>query len=322
MNFLEFVGKFHPLLVHLPIGFVTLALVLSLALKKGNEELISLIFRLAFLVAVLSILTGLAIPKEGEYDESLINWHLGSAVIFTFLVGIVGWMKNLQIKNFALAGAGIFMVIAGHGGGSLTHGSDHFNLFQKHEKELDIHPVVATRCVSCHNADRKKGGLRLDVAEIDEKIIGEIQRRIELPINHIEHMPPKGKRQLTEEELESLRNWDKPLPELPSVSPEDILALGHSHIKYIPKDQSGRYFHIELKSDFEGFSENFQVIADHILGIQADGIQLKSKDCEVILQLKNLKRFNCMDCKLEATCQEQLEKMSRLEILNLYSRKS
>jgi uncharacterized membrane protein len=317
MNFLEFVGKFHPLLVHLPIGFVALAFVLSLLLKKGNEELISLIFRLAFLVAVMSILTGLAIPKEGEYDENLINRHLWSGVIFTLLIGLVGWLKNLQIKNIALAGAGIFMVIAGHGGGSLTHGSDHFNFFRKDEKELDIHPVVATHCMTCHNADRKKGGLRLDVAEIDEKIVGEIQRRIELPLNHKEHMPPKGKRQLNEEELESLRNWDKPLPELPSVSPEDILALGHSHIKYIPKDQGGNYFHIELKSDFEGFSENFQVIAEHILGIQADGIQLKQEDCQVILELNNLKKFYCKECKIDFECFENLKNKKGLIFVGL-----
>jgi uncharacterized membrane protein len=307
MNFAELVGKFHPLLVHLPIGFVTLGMVLFLVLKKGNEELISLIFKLAFWVAVMSILTGLAIPKEGEYDESLINWHLWSAVIFTLLVGLVGW----RFRKWAMIGSGIFMLVAGHGGGSLTHGSDHFNFFQKDEKELDIHPVVATHCVNCHNADRKKGGLRLDVAEIDEKIVGEIQRRIELPLGHKEHMPPKGKKQLTEDELESLRNWDMPLPELPSVSPEDILALGHSQIKYIPKDQGGSYFHIEIKSDFQGFPENFKIIEEHILGIQAEGIPLKPKDCEVILNLKNLRRFNCIDCKLDALCQETLEKMAQ-----------
>jgi hypothetical protein len=307
MNFAEFVGKFHPLLVHLPIGFVTLALVLSLVLKKANEELISLIFKLAFLVAVMSILTGLAIPKEGEYDESLINWHLWSAVIFTLLVGITGW----GFRKWAMVGSGIFMLIAGHGGGSLTHGSDYLIFWKGKEENLDIHPVLASHCVSCHNADRKKGELRLDVGEIDEKIVGEIQRRIELPLNHKEHMPPKGKKQLTEDELESLKKWQMPLPELPSVSPEDILALGHSQIKYIPKNQGGNYFHIELNADFEEFPNNFQVIAEHILGIQAEGIPLRSEACEVILNLKNLRRFSCIDCKLDASCQETLEKMAQ-----------
>ena len=82
----------------------------------------------------------------------------------------------------------------------------------------DIEPVLRARCVACHGADKKRGGLRLDRRELAEQggesglaILGgalvdnELFRRIS-STNDLERMPPEGP-PLTEDELAVFRSW-------------------------------------------------------------------------------------------------------------------
>jgi hypothetical protein len=82
-----------------------------------------------------------------------------------------------------------------------------------------IKPVIAVHCAKCHDAEKQKGGLRLDVEEAarrggesgDPAIIpghssrSEIMRRI-TSSDEDERMPPKGPR-LKGEEVELIRRW-------------------------------------------------------------------------------------------------------------------
>lgn len=89
----------------------------------------------------------------------------------------------------------------------------------------DIKPLLSDRCYQCHGPDggSRKAGFRLDdpasaLAEADsglEPIVpgdpdeSELLRRILLPANDIDHMPPRNahKPSLTPEEIEKIRTW-------------------------------------------------------------------------------------------------------------------
>ncbi|MEM7011674.1 MAG: PSD1 and planctomycete cytochrome C domain-containing protein [Verrucomicrobiota bacterium] len=84
----------------------------------------------------------------------------------------------------------------------------------------DIAPIFEFKCVSCHNADKDKGGLRMDTHEWLMKggdsgsaIAGNsadslIFERVTLPHDDIDLMPPEGDGEpLTEKELASLKAW-------------------------------------------------------------------------------------------------------------------
>lgn len=89
----------------------------------------------------------------------------------------------------------------------------------------DIKPLLSDRCYQCHGPDSgsRKAGFRLDdqqsaFGEADsglEPIIpgdpdeSELLRRILLPTDDIDHMPPKSahKASLTAEEIEKIRSW-------------------------------------------------------------------------------------------------------------------
>ena len=90
---IEFVGHFHPLLVHLPIGILFIALLLQL-LSSSNKyasfaPAISFILLFGSITAFASCITGFLLSISDDYNESMVNWHMwmGIAVaIFSLLM--------------------------------------------------------------------------------------------------------------------------------------------------------------------------------------------------------------------------------------------
>ncbi|MHA8061958.1 c-type cytochrome domain-containing protein [Aquirufa beregesia] len=85
-----------------------------------------------------------------------------------------------------------------------------------------IQPTLKQKCWSCHNAEKQKGKLRMDSPEYFLKggangvilLAGkpeesDLIKRILLDPSHEDHMPPKGKVNLTEDEIILLQWWVK-----------------------------------------------------------------------------------------------------------------
>lgn len=101
-----------------------------------------------------------------------------------------------------------------------------------------IMPAFDRTCVSCHNPNKTKGGLRMDGYEhllvggdsgpsivAGDAANSELYRRITLPHDDEEFMPTDGKKPLTAEETEWIKQWinagaspDAPLAALPGVT--------------------------------------------------------------------------------------------------------
>jgi len=240
---LEFLGKLHPLFVHLPIGFLILLGILEwLARRPAGKALAPanrLILIFSIPVSIASVVCGWLLAEDGGYDATNLFWHrwLGVGVaVATVILWIIrqrGWMTAYRRSLF---GTLILLTAASHFGGSLTHGSDFLSWPKKRaapakplgEVELlgqpvyasVIHPIFDKYCVSCHGADKSKGGLRMDtVAHLmqggdsgslfeppgaEKSLLG---ARLSLPLDDDDHMPPDGKPQLSEVQLAVVRWW-------------------------------------------------------------------------------------------------------------------
>ncbi len=197
----QFLGRFHPLVVHLPIGFLILSFLfecLSFFPKyKKLREAVYLSLMLGFFAAVLACITGYLLRQEGGYDEAVADVHqvLGIATaIFSFLLLVVLKFSKTIVaekrkrKKFRLAlfvPLILLLSFTGHWGGSLTHGEDFLSLQLPTEVEKNplasiktktaqdsaifyrdvIQPLLEARCYSCHSAKKQKGQLRLDAPE-------------------------------------------------------------------------------------------------------------------------------------------------------------
>ncbi len=242
-TFLSWTGHFHPLLLHLPLGFASFSIILWLFKKNFSgssfNEIYELTLSLSAVSSVFTALLGLFLSKGQDYDAVMLRNHLWSGVALSFFTWFSWWaFTNLEkvkpywtyLQVFGLA----LMSFAGHAGGSLTHGADYLNFPDKIEIEEDVQavitdstayfqlavrPILEKKCVSCHKKDKAKGDLILasnpnttsDVwvskhANFNE-MLAEMAQRIDLPITDKEHMPPRGKEPLEPQEIVILRNW-------------------------------------------------------------------------------------------------------------------
>jgi uncharacterized membrane protein/mono/diheme cytochrome c family protein len=193
LNITEFIGHFHPVLVHLPIGILLFALALQWlsGIKRYNplRPAVSIAYLFGFLGAVLSCITGLSLADNGGYDEDTLSLHkwMGISVASLSLVGYLISKKNVSniIKTVAALVVFVLLNITGHLGGTLTHGEGYLtngwsksssdtvainkkiiaNVQEAKAYEDVVTPILQNKCYNCHNATRQKGGLRLDGKE-------------------------------------------------------------------------------------------------------------------------------------------------------------
>ncbi|WP_420602749.1 c-type cytochrome domain-containing protein [Flagellimonas sp.] len=195
-DFLIFLGRIHPLVVHLPIGFLLLAALVELVVKKPKfrplKNYTHYLWALGSISALFAVLFGYFLSLSGDYNESTLFWHkwLGIAVFLFSLVCYFVSKKQWRLPFYGrpiLISLVVFTIFyTGHLGGNLTHGSTYLleyapnvvrNLAGMPDKAIPrekvtvldsadvyldlISPILDRRCLSCHNDDKKKGDLNL-----------------------------------------------------------------------------------------------------------------------------------------------------------------
>ena len=195
-DLLILLGRFHPLIIHLPIGFIVLGVLIELNKKnlKWSKDALQFIFFWASLSGIFSIITGyLQYQKEGYLWET-IQGHLIAGVLavilsFTFYLYL---KRNFDFKSIKTrlftVGHVLLLTITGHLGGNITHGEEHlkepFNNLMGISSSIDqdidknyedfaekpvfsglIQPLLDDKCVKCHNDKKSKGGLKMHTIE-------------------------------------------------------------------------------------------------------------------------------------------------------------
>ena len=98
----SFFGRFHPLVVHLPIGFILLAVILEIyaGYKKINisVRVISFCWFLGFISSLFAALFGWLLASNGYYIEENIYIHRWSGILIVFL-SLIGWGIKARIIN-------------------------------------------------------------------------------------------------------------------------------------------------------------------------------------------------------------------------------
>lgn len=186
----EFIGRFHPLLVHLPIGILLIALLLQWLSQKKEYAIahgvLKLLWGLGAAFALISCITGYLLSVHDEYDDTAVALHmwcgLAVAAVSLLLFAKVVARQNDTVYKIG-AGALLLLITAtGHFGGSLTHGSDYLfsaltadssgnsngtikpiaNVQEAQVYADIVKPIFQTKCYNCHGPQKQKGGLRLD----------------------------------------------------------------------------------------------------------------------------------------------------------------
>ena len=244
-DWLQFLGRFHPLLVHLPIGLIVLLPLLEFAgtRRQSLREAAGFVLQISLATCVLAIIFGLLLAYgSGEIGTTVTRHMRGGIVLAIELLLCLAvrrsWLTAQPRLYFTLLTA-VLITLAwtAHHGGSLTHGSDYLTRYMpltlkrfvapsavsSHPNSFfarHVYTVLDTKCVTCHGTNKEQGGLRLDSYESlmaggkDGIVIAPrnpdgslLLKKVTLPPNDPHFMPAEGRPPLTPDEIVRIRAW-------------------------------------------------------------------------------------------------------------------
>jgi uncharacterized membrane protein len=124
----QFVGRFHPLVVHLPIAFLLLVPLLECvcAVRRWNRvrESADFVLTLTVISAFVAAFLGWLLARSGGYEGQLVTSHMwgGFSVAFAVLLCFVLRAWDKRVYGAALLLTLILLAWTADKGGKLTHG--------------------------------------------------------------------------------------------------------------------------------------------------------------------------------------------------------
>lgn len=377
-NLITWLGRLHPLVLHFPIVLLLMAAIIGLLGKKVPQLWIAL----AALSALITAITGFFLGAGPKGD--LVLWHQWMGAGLAFLAGIWYWIGANPLKRIYLVKPIQVLLIAltlftGHYGGMLTHGEDFLDL-PRNEKmgkipddpliyEHIVHRVLDVNCIGCHNPNKKKGELLM--TGIPELLVGgangaaiargepgnsELIKRLRLPPEHKDHMPPEGKRPLSENEIQILERWI-------ALGASDTLRLSHLDndeslhglVKTMmePKESDKwKSFPLVADSVLQNLSSDYRSVkrvaansqalsvsvfsppqydlelvlalrrvADNIVQLDLSGLPLGDKEMEIVGMCKNLEWLELDRTQITDAEFSKLKGLAKLSVLKAYDTK-
>jgi uncharacterized membrane protein len=184
-----FSGRLHPLVVHLPIGFLLLATIFELASYREKyahlKASVSFILLLGFISAVLACVFGYILSLSGDYETTALNDHKNSGIILALFSGVLYLISDQTFKKLPVIKRSFFTVLCllivgllsytGHQGGTLTHGAEYLSIEVLNQQERIkptsveqamifedvVQPILIQRCSQCHRDGKMKGELSM-----------------------------------------------------------------------------------------------------------------------------------------------------------------
>ena len=278
---LQSMGRMHPLLLHLPIGLLVISFILWIGKKSIDavsfQKIFILVLQVTAFTAALTALMGFFLSREGGYDEGILSKHkilgITTAILsYTLLLIYQSFPEKKFVFGTAITLSLAVMIIGSHYGSNLTHGEGFVWQPMQNEEEPEeritdssslftaaIRPILRSKCFSCHNEKKSKGGL---ILTSEEKILAggkngavwksgdalnsHIIQQINLPEDDKKHMPPKGKPQLSQEQIDLLFAWiesgadmKKSMKEYTDDDTVKILAARFIHL---PKEETEKIY--------------------------------------------------------------------------------
>jgi uncharacterized membrane protein/mono/diheme cytochrome c family protein len=191
----QFFGRFHPVLVHLPIALILLVPVLEIAARfprwAALRAAAGFVLVLATLAALVAAFDGWLLARTGGQASALVIRHMWAGIALSPVCLILLWLRPRSGAGYSLllAGAVGLLVWTSDQGGAITHGPTYLTEYLPGRARgwlglarpalrppplppsalarttlyaARIAPLLTRNCVACHGQKKVKGGLRLD----------------------------------------------------------------------------------------------------------------------------------------------------------------
>jgi uncharacterized membrane protein len=203
MDFIYFLGRFHVLVLHIPIGIIVALLVMEWLVRKEKychlEPAAGFLWMAGAISAIATVVLGYMHFAEGGFEGASgyqhRNFGTGAAVIVAVVAALRASPFAANYRPVFLPAAALLFVLismVGHYGGNLTHGATYlveyapgpvrtvFGLGPRRPPVTDlaladpyldiVAPMLNSRCEGCHNPDQRQA--ELDVTTYEQLMRG------------------------------------------------------------------------------------------------------------------------------------------------------
>lgn len=385
---LQVAGRMHPLLLHFPLVMLVVYCVWILFIPKQSIEentrksVGDWLLLLSAFSAVITALMGLFLSREPGYDAEALSWHKWTGIIVSVLAVLWFYFRNAINRSritavLTSAVSFVAILIAGHQGAGITHGQNFLLaplLPEKEEKIVPfeeafvfanlVQPIFEAKCLSCHNSSKAKGELIMETRDLLLKggksgvlwdtaaaDLGLLMHRVHLPLEQKKHMPPQGKPQLTDDEVQILYYWirsganfERKVIDLPGTDTLRLLAearLNKAEIasydfdaadaKTIASLNNSNRVVAPIALESPALSVNFYnkaffnseelkallKVKDQIVSLDCSFMPLKDEDISTIAQFSNLRTLLINFTQVSGKTLGELKALKHLKVLSL-----
>ena len=242
-TFAFFIGRFHPIILHLPIGgliaLFVMEIINSYRPQLNLDSACSILLWFSVVTVIPSAVLGFILASSGNYDDELLNLHkwLGWLTALVCIWLLYFNSKSKKIYKVLLYANVIFLLVAGHFGGQLTHGKDYLTKYMpismKKVLNIDdernylvvnrkidsfstdathytnqIKPIIENYCYKCHGQEKQKGDMRFDNIDWD-MVNGFDAEKWNMMLSQVNlgEMPPDDEPQLSDDDRRILVDW-------------------------------------------------------------------------------------------------------------------
>ena len=179
-----FIGRFHPVIVHLPIGSLVLLLLAEIAcIRRAVEEKYGMVALIALWIgaagAVFGVLAGILLSREGGYGGGNFVLHQGmgiaatAGILLALVLRIVAMSSQsghgLDLYRVVFFVSFFFLGVGAHFGGNISHGS---KFLVEHAPDFVARPMIAFEHWLLSFVEKKK-----DKDKADDKAIADARER-------------------------------------------------------------------------------------------------------------------------------------------------
>jgi len=135
-NIVMFLGRLHPAIVHLPIGFLIVLAVLEVVRWfkrwRGAAEARTVVLALLVVSSIAAVTFGLMLEEEGGYNQDLLFWHKWMGIGLAggcLATALAFWSKSRALYATFFLVTLALLLPSTHFGGSMTHGTDYLTAY-------------------------------------------------------------------------------------------------------------------------------------------------------------------------------------------------
>jgi uncharacterized membrane protein len=387
-SWLQVMGRMHPLVLHFPITLLVLYIFWALFIDKrinvndAGKKFGDWLLLLSAFTAAFTALMGLFLSKEDGYDTAALQWHKWSGAgvsIITLLwyacrekIKSINWL-NASVSVISL----VVIIFAGHQGAEISHGQNFLLAPIMPEKQPQkvlmenaivytnmVQPVLQAKCYSCHNTKKARGQLVMETEELLVKggkngklwdstaaNYGLLLSRVHLPAGAKKHMPPSGKPQLTDQEIQILYLWIKGGADFKSkvmdlAATDPLYLIAGSVFNTIETDDYD--FAAAADKKIKNLNTNYRVVAplakgspalgaeffstqsylpeqlkelltvkEQVVNLSLNKMPVKDEELKIISQFSSLRKLNLSFTNITGSALDELNKLKELRQLSL-----